>query len=116
MKVTKTEIVTCQWNPEFYAVKIDRIVLAELNYSASEVNTKKLKKVSNPEASELIYMNYTWGYDSETKKASPFFNIVPYNTYGDDAAPCKKQFTFPSPKALKKVSTDTGYEEWYSNL
>jgi hypothetical protein len=114
LKVTNVEIIQCEWNAEFYSVKFESIALAELKYTAKGLNTKKLKKVNSPETASIIYMNYTWGIGLEDKKAHPFFDIVNYSSYGD-TEPCKKEFTFPTPKAVKKVSDDEGYRTWYLN-
>jgi hypothetical protein len=112
LKVTSTEIIQCEWNAEFYSVRFESIALAELKYTAKGLNTKKLKKVNEPETASIIYMNYTWGIGLEDKKAHPFFDIVNYTTYGD-AEPCKKEFSFPTPKAVLKVSDDREYSAWY---
>jgi len=112
LKVTKTEIIECDWNSEFYSVKFESIAIAEMNYSKKGLNIKKLKKVDNPAMSEIIYMNYTWGYSSKDEKAHPFFNQIEYTTYGE-AEPCKKPFLFPAPKAVLKVSDDSDYSVWY---
>lgn len=113
LKVTDTEIVTCSWSEEHYSVKITYDVIAKLKYTGKGPNTKKLKKYNGDEIGDLIYMNYTWIFNQETMKASPFFNSVSYSTYGE-SAPCKKEFTYPTPKAVGKVSDDKGYSEWYA--
>ena len=115
LKVISTEIIQCGWDSQFYSVKFESIALAELIYTAKGLNTKKLKKVNNPETADMIYMNYTWGLDTTDKDAHPFFDIVDYTTYGE-ADPCKKVFAFPKPKTVKKVTNDADYSVWYKKM
>jgi hypothetical protein len=112
LKVTGFNIIPSSWSEGQYAVQISYEVIAKLNYTAKGLNTKKLKNYSGDEIGELIYMNYTWVLNRDSKKAAPFFNSVDYSTYGD-GAPCKKEFAYPTPKAVAKVSDDIEYAAWY---
>jgi hypothetical protein len=112
LKVIKTEIVQCSWSEEHYSVKIGFEIIAALNYTAKGPNIKKLKQYSGAEISDVLYMNYTWTLDRDSKLASPFFNTVDYSTYGESTA-CKKDFPYPLPKAVSKVSKDKEYASWY---
>ena len=112
LKVTNAEIIPSSWSEGQYAVQISYEVIAELAYSAKGPNTKKLRKYAGDEIGDLIFMNYTWTLDASTKKALPFYRSVEYTTYGE-AEPCKKEFAYPTPKAVAKVSSDTGYAAWY---
>lgn len=113
LKVTGTEIITCSWSEEHYSVRITYEVIAALNYTGKGPNTKKLKKYAGDEVSDIVFMNYTWNINTDSHKATPFFNIVSYSTYGD-SAPCKKEFAYPTPKAVSKVSDDKDYATWYA--
>ncbi|MEY3236308.1 MAG: hypothetical protein RI883_409 [Bacteroidota bacterium] len=115
IKVLNTQIVTCSWNAEFYTVNIEGFVIGQLIYSANGVNTKKLKKNPDPNLESVLYMNYTWGFNKETKEASPFFDLIDYTTYGE-AESCKENFVFPTPKNVKKVSKDKEYADWYKKV
>ena len=112
IKVTGFNIIPSSWSEGQYAVQISYEVIAKLNYTAKGPNIKKLKKYTGAEIGDLIYMNYTWVLNRDNKKASPFFNSVDYSTYGD-GSPCKKEFTYPTPKAVAKVSDDIEYAAWY---
>ena len=114
LKVTKAEIVECSWDSKFYSVKMESTVIAEMKYARKGLNTKKLLKPIDTNAAELVSMNYTWGFISQNSdsKAHPFFDLVDYSTYGE-GKPCKKPFSYPSPKAVMKVSNDLQYGTWY---
>lgn len=112
VKVTDTEIIRCEWNPEFYSVRLTFQVIAELKNGPSGPNAKKLRKAGSAEPSDILFMNYTWGLQPGTHIAVPFFSKIPYSTYGESKA-CKKAFNYPTPKAVRKVSDDPDYETWY---
>lgn len=114
LKIIETEIVTCSWSEEHYSVKVSFEIIAGLNYTSKGPNTKKLRKYSGAEISDVIYMNYTWTLNSDSKMASPFFNTIDYSTYGE-SSPCKSEFPYPTPKAVAKVSKDEGYASWYKS-
>ncbi len=115
IKVVNTQIVTCQWNSVFYTVNIEGTVIAELNFNGTGLNTKKLIKKPETYSQTTFFMNYTWGFNPESKNASAFFDIIPYTTYGE-AESCKKEFAYPTPKSVKKVSKDKDYDEWYKKV
>lgn len=113
IRVIDAKIVTCEWNNEFYSVQVEVVPLAKMKYSAKGINSKKLVKPSITDGTKTIYMNYTWTMSSISTKATPYFNVVTYNFYGSDSKPCKKEFEYPTPKALKKVCNDADYTNWY---
>lgn len=113
LKVISTEIIPCNWDNNYYSVRVQSKVIANVHYGDDGPDMNRLSQPESPEMSELIYMNYTWTFHPENKMATPFFNIVPYNFYGDDQQPCRKEFAYPTPKQLKFVSKDKGYKKWY---
>lgn len=113
LKVIAADIVTCSWDENYYSVKVTTETIAQVNYTATGLDTKKLMKPGVQPENTVIYMNYTWTINPSTKKASPFFNKVEYTTYGTDNKPCKSEFNFPTPKAVAKVSRDKDYGKWY---
>lgn len=113
LKVVSTEIVPCEWDKDYYSVRVKSIVLAGVFYANDGPDVNQLTTPTEPEMYELIYMNYTWTIHPERKVATPFFNAVPYDYYGNDNQPCKKEFAYPTPTQLKVVSKDKGYKKWY---
>lgn len=73
LKVTKTDIVTCEWNTEFYSVKYQATAIAEVSYDDGNVSLLDAKEGSGE---FTLYMNYSRGLDSKSKKATNFFNII----------------------------------------
>ena len=114
LKVTGTEIVVCDWNQEYYSVKITYTVIAELKYTAKGLRTKKLRPYTDNEIGNTVYMNYTWILNEATGNAEPFFNSVPYSSYADHRESCKGNFGYPIPAAVAKVSSDADYAAWYN--
>lgn len=115
LKVTGTEIVVCDWNQEFYTVKITYSVIAELKYTSKGLKTKKLRPYTDDEIGNTVYMNYTWVLNDVSGKAEPLFNSVPYSSYADHRESCKARFAFPTPATVAKVSGDGEYAVWYAN-
>jgi hypothetical protein len=113
LRVIEATIEPCSWDATYYSVKVRSEVLAELKYTNKGVVTKKLKKASG-ESNEVLSMNYTWGFDPNTKKAVPFFQKITYSLYPESRNPCKSPFSFPTPKALLKVNGDDIYVNWYA--
>ena len=113
IKVTDTEIVECNWNSEMYSVKITSELIASVQFTASGANTKEMTKQSDNNFSSVLYMNYTWGLNPETKKATPFFNIITYSFYENENQPCQAEFKYPTPRDLKKVNFVKGYKKWW---
>ena len=109
LRVVNTEIVTCDWNTEFYSVKYQATAIAEVSYNDGTISLLDAKEGSGE---FTLYMNYSRGLNSETKKATNFFNIVAYDYYGDTIT-CKDEFNFPQPKALKEIIKVRGYKKWY---
>lgn len=113
MKVTSTEIVTCDWNPEYYSVQADVVVLAEIPYTPAgpQMNAPR---ISRSEDGLKITMNYTWGYNAGQRKAAPLYSIVPYDVYGEqdpNSGYCRAFTTFPDPRLIK----DQEYTNWYKS-
>ena len=113
LKVVQTEIVPCEWDQEAYAVRYQSEVLALITYAQLGPDVTEMSKNEVSDFSDYIYMNYTWGFNDQTKRATPFFNLVEYNFYGENNEPCKEEFNFPVPKLLKRVSNDKEYKKWY---
>lgn len=117
IRVTETEIVACEWNNEMYSVKIKAHVIATVAHMSYGADAQSLTKKIDNNYETTFYMNYTWGFNSNSKGASPFFNILDYNYYGDENTPCKQLFNYPTPKELKKTVKVKGYKKWWkSNL
>lgn len=113
LKVKETEIVPCEWDQGAYSVRYQSEVMALVTYADAGPDFTALFKDETPDFSDLIYMNYTWGFNRKTKRATPFFNLVAYDLYGEHNKACKAEFNFPSPKLLKGVSNDNWYKKWY---
>jgi len=116
LKVVSTEIITCEWDQDFYSVRAQSIVLAGVFYANDGPDVNQLLVPMEPEMNELIYMNYTWTLHPENKMATPFFNVITYNYYGEDSQPCKKEFPYPTPAQLKTISDDKDYKNWYKRM
>lgn len=113
IQVLRPKIVTCEWNNEFYSVTYEYRILAEVKYTENGPDIAQMSSQEIKEYSEPIYMNYTWGLNKLTKKATPFFNIVEYDYYGADSEPCKPEFEYPTPKELAVVKKDKAYKKWW---
>lgn len=129
LKVISTEIVTCDWDKNFYSVKVEVKPLAEMVNEGSVLNVNEPSVTidlseeggggQSPYADGYtIYMNYTWGYNSELKKAGPIYLSVPYDYYGENQngkGQCNPLIEFPNPKlkSVKAVFKDRSYKKWY---
>lgn len=115
LKVTHTEIVECNWNPEMYSVKVTSELISTIQFSAKGPVIDKMTVQNDNNYSSTLFMNYTWGLNKETKKATPFFNIIPYDYYGDENKPCLYEFEYPTPRQLKKTKKIQGYKKWWKS-
>lgn len=115
IKVTKTEIVPCSWDAQYFSVKMTYTILAEVKYTSKGINTKKLKAHANSVGQDIFTMNYHWGLNTAVNKADAFFNLVDYSLYGSDRKSCKTPFSYPTPQALGKITNDPEYGTWYKN-
>jgi hypothetical protein len=113
LKVVSTEIIPCEWDDTYYSVRAQSIVLAGVFYANDGPDVNQLIVPLEPEMNELIYMNYTWTLHPEKKIATPFFNVITYNYYGEDHEPCKKEFAYPTPSQLNTIVKDKAYKKWY---
>jgi hypothetical protein len=112
LKVTKTEIVTCDWEPNFYSVKYHADVIAKVLFEEIGANIFNLSAPVSATTSGTFYMNYTWGFNEENSNAAPFFSIIPYTYYGE-AKPCLGPIAYPAPVAVSKIGKVKGYKKWY---
>ncbi|MFZ9027402.1 MAG: hypothetical protein ACO2Z9_00215 [Crocinitomicaceae bacterium] len=112
-RVKSTEIVTCSWDPEKYAVKIVFEVIAGISHHETGPDLSRIYIPQAESYNETIFMNYTWGFEAESKLAQPLFETIKYTTYGEDNEGCKRPFGFPSPSMLKEVGIPKGYKRWY---
>ena len=115
MKVISTEIIACEWDNAFYSVKAKVEIIAELTYTENGPDVSKPLKVSR-EDELIITMNYTWSYSKEQAKVIPFFNIVPYDIYGENeqtSGSCRNYTDFPNPFKTNDVISDNEFRDWY---
>ena len=113
LKVKSAEIVECSWDSNYYTVSLTVDYICELINTANGLMLKDLKKTENEGDHSGFYMNYTWGFNEETKLATAYFNIVDYDVYVHDTKSCKVEFSYPTPKEVKRVSKDKKYAKWY---
>jgi len=113
VKVTSTRIEACSWDAGSFSVKYDFTPIAEVKYTNNGLDFSQLKSAETLTSDDPIYMNYTWGWNSEKMQATPIFDIVKYSQYGKDHKPCKTPFAFPNPKLIDKVIKDKAYKKWY---
>lgn len=113
MKVKSAEIVTCSWNSDYYSVKLKVEYICGVIYRLDGTGVSQVTFPESVGNQSDFFMNYTWGFSVITKKASPYFDLVSYDVYGEDPQPCKGEFAYPNPKEVKKVSKDKGYAKWY---
>ena len=112
MKVKSTEIITCEWNPEYYSVRANVAILAEIPYIEVGPDTNSAYKYKLKEE-RVITMNYTWAYNKQKEKAAPIYTVIPYDFYGEtnpDSGYCKAFTSFPNPKQIKNRK----YKKWYN--
>jgi hypothetical protein len=113
-KVISTEVVTCDWNTEYFSVKAQVEVLAKIPYKESGPDITDPHLIPYESIEEFtITMNYTWGLNKETGKAAPIYTIIPYDIYGNqsnESGYCKDFTTFPSPE----VMDNEAYKKWYN--
>ena len=113
MKVKSTEIIDCDWDSEYFSIKAQVEILAEIPYikEGPDINSPHLYKL---EKDLIITMNYTWAYNKQEGKAAPLFTIIPYDIYGEqklNSGYCRDFTTFPNPEYIKNQE----YEKWYNN-
>ncbi|MEL0651212.1 hypothetical protein V6246_07230 [Algibacter sp. TI.3.09] len=112
MKVKSTEIISCDWNSEYYSVRADVDVLAEIPYIKEGPDINYAHRYKSKEEL-VITMNYTWAYNEQKKKVAPIYTIIPYNIYGEtnpNSGSCKAFTNFPNPKQIKNRK----YKKWYN--
>lgn len=115
IKVLNTEIVTCDWNNEMYSVKITAQLIASVEHIEQGANVHALTTSNDNSYYTTFYMNYTWGMRPDSNVATPFFNIINYDYYGNDNTPCKAEFSYPTPKELKATVKVKGYKKWWKD-
>lgn len=111
MRVTETEIVTCDWNDEYYSIKASVEVLARVPYNDNGLDLAA-PKMANFQESLIITMNYTWGYSAMHQKSTPLYAIIPYDGKNPDhitEGSCRPFTAFPVGKAIN----DSDYKKWY---
>lgn len=113
MKVTKTEIISCEMDENCYYVHIESEPLAKVFYGENGPDVNQLSVDEIMGTDSRILMNYTWTLNPKIKKATPFFNVIPYNYYDFEKTSCKEEFAYPTPAQLKTISSDKGYKKWY---
>ena len=113
IKVIRAEIIQSDWSDTIFFVKVYSKVLAEVFYGNNGPGASKVGFTAVDNIELLICMNYTWTFQSSSKMATPFFNVVDYGDYVSNKKPCAEFFQFPSPEQLKIVSKDKGYKKWY---
>ncbi|WP_405295915.1 hypothetical protein [Algibacter sp. Ld11] len=114
MKVKSTQIITCEWNSEYYSVRADVDILAEIPYTKEGPDINYAHRYKSKEEL-VITMNYTWAYNEQKKKAAPIYTIIPYDIYGEtnpNSGYCKAFTNFPSPKYIKNRK----YKKWYNKI
>lgn len=114
IKVTETRIVPCSWDNSMFAVEYDYQAIATILFkedgSGSEILPPPDVAVQRP----LIFMNYTWGLNAESKQAMPLFKSIDYRyvaQYGGE--PCHEPFDYPTPKELEAAGSFKAYKQWY---
>lgn len=111
MEVLSTEIVTCEWNPQYFSVKANVERIAKIPYKADGPDVEApLAYTSEDEI--IITMNYAWGYNEKAAKAAPLYTIIPYDVYGElelTSGYCREFTSFPSPAIIE----NTAYTNWY---
>lgn len=113
MKVLSTEIVPCEWNSEYFSIKAQVEVLAEIPYKEKGLVLDSSQAFYEWEKEILITMNYTWIYNKEVEKAAPIYTVVPYDVYGNqksNSGYCKDLTAFPKPEGIENEA----YEDWYN--
>jgi len=112
MKVNFAAVVICPWNNDYYSIELKVEYICEVVHSKNETGDYELKVKANSGDLSNFSMNYTWGFNTVSKMASPFFSIVNYDLY-DEQRSCGPTFMYPSPKEVKMVSKAKGYKKWY---
>ncbi len=112
MKVTSAEIITCTWNSDYYSILVTVDYICEVVQSRNEGTAPKVKASETNGDYNDFSMNYTWGFNTVSNMATPFFDIVYYDLY-DEKRICGQVFMYPNPKDVKKVSKDKGYAKWF---
>ena len=111
MKVVFTQIVVCDWDPDFYSIKAETEILAEIPYTPNGPNMGS-PNITRSKSDLTISMNYTWAYNKQ--KFAPLHTIIPYDVYGEqnqNTGSCREFTTFPNPGFIN----DNDYSNWYSS-
>ena len=114
-RVLETAIIPCEWNLEMFSVKVAKYeMIATLHYDDSGIIVEdSYSMIGEDGVSDLIFMNYTWGFNPKTKMAAPIFDMVEYDYYGEDNKPCNVYFKFPDPSKLSQIVKYKKYKKWY---
>ncbi len=59
----------------------------------------------------IIYLNYTWAFNTFARMATPFLNAI--DSSADPANFCADILPFPTPAEFSKVYKDKNYAKWY---
>ena len=119
IKITETQIVPCSWDEGKFSVSYKYQAIATLIYDDPETIGKVLPPPLHidDEGDPVIYMNYTWGFNEESKMAKPLFESIDYHyvaQYGGRS--CNPPFRFPKPKDLEPAGKFKAYEKWYKRV
>ena len=117
MKVISSEIVSCEWDPEFYSVKVKVEILAQIPYNENGLDYNSPIKITKRQEELIVNANYFWGFKELFFKNAPIVPLVPLDAilkyqdevnYGD----CRAITNFPDPRKIN----DKQYGTWYSNI
>jgi hypothetical protein len=116
IRVTNMRVIPCTWDEGKFSVEYDFAPVATLTYTEDG----RLKRASrtitrlSEEEQHLLYMNYTWAFNEESKLAEPLFKSIDYSyvvQHGGQS--CNPPFSYPKPEHLESVGKFKGYKQWY---
>ncbi len=114
IKLTKIEIVDCDWKEGYYSIKYEAQVLANIGTVNNRLDLTSMENFGEGSIEGTIYLNYTWGFNWDSKVASPLFDIIDYASYPGNRDACAVAHAYPSPAALKSIGVkDNEYKKWY---
>lgn len=113
VKVTSADIVPCEWDGNFFSVHYQYDPVAEVSYTEAGADISQLMPFTKASDGDLVYMNYTWGYNINSTQAEPLFTSVTYSTYGENPDACRTPFAYPTPAQISTVYKSKSYKKWY---
>ncbi len=109
LHVTSSKITTCSWNEEKYSVVVQAYKVAVVPIANEQVHIDQVKAKKGT-TDYTLSMNYSFGFNPQTKQAAPLVDMVDYER---PSRICRTPIDFPNKKMAKKAKLGKDYIKWW---